>query len=56
MLSAALALEAAGVVSNTMSGLKLCAETLESGAAADLVTRIVKVSTTEMPAGDRSYG
>ncbi len=56
MLSAALALEAAGVVSNTMSGLKRCVETLDSGAAADLVTRIVKVSTTEMPAGDRSYG
>ncbi len=56
MLSAALALEVAGVVPDIVSGLEQCAETLDSGAAADLVTRVVKVSAMEMPAGDRSYG
>ena len=56
MLSAALALEVAGVVPDTVSGLEICAETLDSGAAADLVASVAKTSATESPAGGRSYG
>lgn len=56
MLSAALSLEVAGVVPNTMTGLEHCAAALDSGAAADLVAAVVKVSATGRPATVKSYG